>query len=123
MEKTKCLYDEFPYETEFDANVLAVKALKEAQDRYESDPLFPGTGGTDTGSGMVVCWTRTAPGDPVQGSGCADSGRCDRARHRTEVGAGRSGAWTDRLGLSLFQHAAAHGRTYFFRYRAFYLWL
>ena len=35
MEKTKCLYDKLPYETEFDANVLAVKALEEAQDRYE----------------------------------------------------------------------------------------
>ena len=49
MEKTKCLYDKFPYETEFDANVLAVKALKEAQDRYEvildQTLFFPEQGG------------------------------------------------------------------------------
>lgn len=126
MEKTKCLYDKFPYETEFDANVLAVKALKEEQDRYEvildQTLFFPEQGGQTPDQGWLSVGHGLRPAT-VQGPGCADSGRCDRACHRTEVGAGRSGAWTDRLGLSLFQHAAAHGRTYFFRYRAFYLWL
>ena len=65
MEKTKCLYDEFPYETEFDANVLAVKALNEAQDRYEvildQTLFFPEQGGQtpdqgwlSVGHGLVV---------------------------------------------------------------------
>jgi len=57
MEKTKCLYDEFPYETEFDANVLAVKALKEAQDRYEvildQTLFFPEQGGQTPDQGWL----------------------------------------------------------------------
>lgn len=57
MEKTKCLYDKFPYETEFDANVLAVKALKEAQDRYEvildQTLFFPEQGGQTPDQGWL----------------------------------------------------------------------
>lgn len=57
MEKTKCLYDKLPYETEFDANVLAVKALKEAQDRYEvildQTLFFPEQGGQTPDQGWL----------------------------------------------------------------------
>ena len=125
MEKTKCLYDKLPYETEFDANVLAVKALEEAQDRYEvildQTLFFPEQGGQTPDQGWLSVGHGLRPAIRCKVQDVQI--RCDRACHRTEVGAGRSGAWTDRLGLSLFQHAAAHGRTYFFRYRAFYLWL
>ena len=57
MEKTKCLYDKLPYETEFDANVLAVKALEEAQDRYEvildQTLFFPEQGGQTPDQGWL----------------------------------------------------------------------
>ena len=57
MEKTKCLYDKFPYETEFDANVLVVKALNEAQDRYEvildQTLFFPEQGGQTPDQGWL----------------------------------------------------------------------
>lgn len=56
MEKTNCLYDKFPYETEFDANVLAVKALED-EERYEvvldQTLFFPEQGGQTPDQGWL----------------------------------------------------------------------